>query len=574
MSRSISVIRYIVALGMLLMSTQVVAIELEQMQRLLADDGAPGDFFGSAVARQGDIAVVGANGAGEGTPASFTYDPGAVYIFTQQSGVWTQTARLTPSNAADAFFGASVAIDGDTVVVGAGTNFTYEGPSEDDLYPPPGAVYVFVRSGGVWTQQARIVSPRSGREDNYAWKVVLDGDTVATVDRDMIGYIYHRVSGVWSLQAELALPDAGVQNLFVSLALDGDTFAAGSKDANQVEVFTRVGSTWSSQALLNPPVADPEQEFGNSIDLDGDRLVIGESRFAGVNGLVHVYSRSGSTWTRQTTLTPPADSQNGFGSLVTLSGDVLLALGENPKIHPYSYNGTAWSLGPTFTEDDSVCSLSVDSATIALAGLCGQEATPGAADVLSLNVDTQVEPPTINTIAGDNRINAKEAQAGIAISGTAVAGATVHVSFASLNKTATANASGRWRARLSAAELRTVADGRIHVSAYQTDASGHMSNVRTVSVWKDTVPPAKPTVAYPYKFRGGLLLTGRTDDGTSVQVAGGGLTKQAVVKDRHWTVVLSKAEYEALPKGNIRVVVTSSDFVGNTSTTSRTFRNR
>src|SRR6266540_1557651 len=112
-----------------------------QQQKLLASDAAAGDAFGESVATRGETVVVGARGGGVG---------GSAYVFARSSGVWSQQQKLRASDAAVAdSFGASVAISGETVVVGA---IGDDGAAGRDQ----GSAYVFARSGGVWTQQQKL----------------------------------------------------------------------------------------------------------------------------------------------------------------------------------------------------------------------------------------------------------------------------------------------------------------------------------------------------------------------------------------------------------------------------------
>ena len=128
-----------------------------------------GDKFGYAVAVDGDIAVIGAyqddgNGA----------DSGAAYVFTRVEGVWTQAAKLTASDgAAYDNFGISVAVDGDTVVVGA--------PGDDGAGADSGSVYVFVKPTGGWatsTETAKLTASDGAALDYFGYSVAVDGDTV------------------------------------------------------------------------------------------------------------------------------------------------------------------------------------------------------------------------------------------------------------------------------------------------------------------------------------------------------------------------------------------------------------
>ncbi|VAX42299.1 hypothetical protein MNBD_PLANCTO03-96, partial [hydrothermal vent metagenome] len=114
--------------------------------KLLADDGAVSDLFGYSVAMSSDTAIIGASADDDNGSAS-----GSAYVFTQIGGVWSQQTKLLPDDGAeDDLFGHSVSISGDAVVIGA--------RFDDDNGTDSGSAYVFIRSGGMWIQQAKLLS--------------------------------------------------------------------------------------------------------------------------------------------------------------------------------------------------------------------------------------------------------------------------------------------------------------------------------------------------------------------------------------------------------------------------------
>ena len=137
-----------------------------QQAKLTASDAAADDRFGISVAVAGDTAVVGAflDDTLAGT------DAGSAYVFVRSGGAWTQQAKLTASDAAaDDPFGDSVAVAGDTAVVGA-LDDTLAGTDA-------GSAYVFVRSGGAWTQQAKLTASDAAADDQFGYSVAVAGDT-------------------------------------------------------------------------------------------------------------------------------------------------------------------------------------------------------------------------------------------------------------------------------------------------------------------------------------------------------------------------------------------------------------
>ena len=139
-----------------------VAMAQTPQAKLTASDGAAGDNFGVGVAISGDTLVVGA----------FADDAGAgsAYVYTRTGGVWTQQAKLTAADgAAGDLFGISVAVSGDTAVVGA--------YGDDATALNSGSAYVFLRTGEVWTQQPRLTAADGADEDQFGISVAVSGDT-------------------------------------------------------------------------------------------------------------------------------------------------------------------------------------------------------------------------------------------------------------------------------------------------------------------------------------------------------------------------------------------------------------
>jgi hypothetical protein len=137
-----------------------------EQQKLTASDAAASDQFGISVSVSGDTAVVGAHGNDDTGSAS-----GSAYVFTRSGTVWTQQPKLTASDAAAGDeFGLSVSVSGDTAVVGAWRD---DGAGND-----AGAAYVFVSSGGVWGQQKKLTASDAAADNYFGNSVSVSGDTV------------------------------------------------------------------------------------------------------------------------------------------------------------------------------------------------------------------------------------------------------------------------------------------------------------------------------------------------------------------------------------------------------------
>src|SRR5258705_330072 len=132
--------------------------------QLTPSDGLPGDSFGWSVAISGDTAVVGAQL--NDTPAGV--NAGAAYVFVHSGTTWTEQQELLPSDgAADDRFGYSVSLDANTAAVGAPL-----------VLSGRGAAYVFVRTGTAWTQQQKLLASDGAPNDFFGTSLSLSADTV------------------------------------------------------------------------------------------------------------------------------------------------------------------------------------------------------------------------------------------------------------------------------------------------------------------------------------------------------------------------------------------------------------
>ncbi|MCP9470418.1 MAG: FG-GAP repeat protein [Nitrospira sp.] len=246
-----------------------------------------------------------------------------------------------PAGEAGDFFGFSVALSGDghTLAVGA--------PFEDSTVWDSGAVYVFVRNGSSWDPQAALRSSSPGASDWLGFSLALseDGDTLAVgvpladhgaIDSGAVR-VFARAGGVWTEQAVLtaATPEAGEQfGTNLSLSADGHTLAVGAPrndavapDSGAAYLFTRAGSIWTQQALLKAGTPAAGDQFGTSLSLsaDGHTLAVGApfTDSAGLDaGAVHVFAFDGSSWVQEAVLfASNAESNDQFGLRVALSPD-------------------------------------------------------------------------------------------------------------------------------------------------------------------------------------------------------------------------------------------------------------
>jgi hypothetical protein len=302
--------------------------DFQQQAKFVASDGAANDQFGYSIAIDGDTMVTGAIGDDS--------HRGSAYVFTRVGGVWTEQAKLVAADGvASDTFGASVAISGDTIVVGASTDDSGRG-----------SAYVFTRSGTVWTQQAKLTAADGAADDRFGSSVGLDGDTavVGAPQDDVSGtsnrgsaYVFVRNGAAWTQQTQLVAADGAANDaLGISVAISGDTVVAGAYEAaidgtfeGAAYVFTRAGNLWSEEAKLAAHIGREGIDFGRSVAVDGDTVVVGAPEGdvfdrAPAPGFAVVFTRTGGVWGAAATLTA-SDGASGdlFGWSVGLSGDAV-----------------------------------------------------------------------------------------------------------------------------------------------------------------------------------------------------------------------------------------------------------
>jgi uncharacterized repeat protein (TIGR01451 family) len=401
------------------------------------------DFFGYSVAISGDTVVVGAYGEDsnaigvDGDQAdNSTSSSGAAYVFVRNGTSWSQQAYLKASNTwATDHFGWSVAISGDTVVVGAffedSSATGVDGNQADNSAANSGAAYVFVRSGSTWSQQAYLKASNTDAGDQFGYSVAVSGDTVLVgafgersnatgVDGNQAdnsgpfsgaAYVFVRSGSTWSQQAYLKASNADPGDQFgYSVALSADTAVVGAigegsaatgVDSNQADdsaggsgaayVFVRSGSTWSQQAYLKASNTDPGDQFGYSVAVSGDTVVVGApveaSNATGVDGdqadnsaayygASYVFVRSATSWSQQAYLKASnADAGDSFGQIVAISGDTVAVgaydedsaatgIGGNQADNSASQSGAVYAFvrnGTTWTQQAYIKASNVDA---------------------------------------------------------------------------------------------------------------------------------------------------------------------------------------------------------------------
>ena len=330
-------------------STPAATLQLKQVAYLKASNAGVADHFGCggglqghagnavAISRDGNTIAIGAHqekssarGINGNQNDDSIYNSGAVYVFARRGDAWVQQAYVKASNSGQSDnFGYFVALSADGNTMAASANWESSGATgvngnqNDDSIQQAGAVYVFIRTGNTWSQQAYIKASNTGRAaaSSEEWD---DGDQFGTA---------LTLSGDGTTLAVGAISEDSGASGINGIQSDDSQLSAGA-----VYVFTRTATTWSQQAYLKPANPDAGDLFGFSVALNanGNVLAVGGYEEDGsstlVNGpydnnlggagAIYVFTRSGATWSQSAylkALTP--DGGDSLGAFVAISDD-------------------------------------------------------------------------------------------------------------------------------------------------------------------------------------------------------------------------------------------------------------
>ena len=274
----------------------------------------------------------------DGGTATFTI-PAANAEITAVFGVESILRNSVPS---ESFFGGAVDADGDTVAIGA-----------IELNDRKGAVCVFRKYGNLWAREAELTVSEGQALDSFGHSVAIDGDTIvagAVCEEEAAGgandnngaaYVFVRSGTSWSRQAKLLAGDSQIgDNFGQSVTISGDTIVVGAHledggpgdtipEAGAAYVFTRTGTSWSQSAKLTASVPEADDKFGASLDLENDSLVVGawELRSASpyAPGTAFVFKRNAGAWDSGVELsTSDVAVGSMFGNSVAISGNTVI----------------------------------------------------------------------------------------------------------------------------------------------------------------------------------------------------------------------------------------------------------
>ncbi len=292
-------------------------------------------------------------------------------------GLWIQEAYVKAPNTDSADFFGIVSISSDTIVVGAvgedanQTTITNGVPSSNNnLGDSNGAAYVFKRTGTTWALEAYLKAPNSGMFDRFGSSVSVSSDTIvvgayqedsnqttinngttANTDNNLADsgavYVFKRTGTTWAQEAYLKASNASAVDHFGgSVSVSSDTIVVGAPAAagsGKAYVFKRTGTTWAQEAILNAPNAEVNDNFGSSVYLSSDTIVVGAEQedsnqttitngttasadnLATDSGAVYVFKRTGTVWAQEAYLKASnAEANDKFGYRVSVSSDTIV----------------------------------------------------------------------------------------------------------------------------------------------------------------------------------------------------------------------------------------------------------
>ena len=333
---------------------QTPAPPVRQTAYLKASNADAGDHFGCggaldghaggglAMSGDGNTIAVGAphesssargvNGNGNNNDL---YSSGAVYVYTRTGGGWTQQAYLKAANPGQSdHFGYVVSLsrDGNTLAVSAfwegGGSRGVNGNQADDSIPQSGAVYIFTRAGGRWSQQAYLKASNPGEAG--------EGDSFG--DGDQFGFSLSLSDDGNTVAVGATSEDSG------ATGINGNQADNMAQSAGAVYVFARTGASWAQQAYVKASNTRNGHQFGYAVSLsaDGNALAVGsydegggarvvdgpQEQTRNGSGAVYIFARTGATWAQRNYLKPSnVEAGDSFGVSVSLSddGNTLLA---------------------------------------------------------------------------------------------------------------------------------------------------------------------------------------------------------------------------------------------------------
>ncbi|MDY0140975.1 MAG: MBG domain-containing protein, partial [Bacteroidales bacterium] len=327
-----------------------------EIQKITASDRASEDNFGYSVDIKGDYAVVGAWRTTDYSDSSNPiWTSGAVYVFYNNAGVWEAFQKITPLDGKlNQYFGNSVSIDGDFIVVGSNNDHT--NALYTDSLTSAGSIYVFENNGTNWIQTQKIVPSDRAAADIFGCSVDICGDYIIAgaynKHKDAIisagaAYVFYYNGSTWTQIQKLLSTEIKTQGYFGSDVVINDSFAVvGARGEDENEFITNTGAAYiysnigagatlsfSSKIIASDQLSN--DNFGCSVDIDGNYIVVGAYNHSldenGLNlinftGAAYIYRYEEYEWTQeQKIVNLDRNNTDYFGYDVSISNNYIIA---------------------------------------------------------------------------------------------------------------------------------------------------------------------------------------------------------------------------------------------------------
>ena len=271
---------------------------------------------------------------------------------------WSEIAQLIASDGRpDDIFGTAVSISGYTAVIGAPDDNNYRG-----------SAYIYAWNGEAWMEETKLAVTDNISADEFGKSVSIDGNNAIIGAPGCNGskgaaYIFIRTGSTWTKEAKLTVSDGEILDYFgASVSISGNIAVVGTPEKNNntgiAYVFTRIGTTWTQEATLTAPEGAPNDAFGWRISIDKSSIIIGAYGENSNRGAAYVFTRSGTTWIREARLTAQDSAPNNyFGISVSISGNTtLVGAPWNNNVTGAAYvftrTGTTWVQEAKLTASD------------------------------------------------------------------------------------------------------------------------------------------------------------------------------------------------------------------------------
>jgi hypothetical protein len=414
------------------MVASALASHFTSETKLNASDASALDFFGRSASISDDTIVVGAyrNEAG-GT------ERGAAYVFARSGSAWPEQQKLTAGDGADDdFFGWSSDIDGNVIAVGS--------PGDDDKGDASGSAYMFRRSGS-FTQEQKLLASDGVAEDRFGDTVAVSGNVVVVGAPGKIAsglahgsaYVFRFQGTSWVQEQKLTASDgAAADNFGESVDIHGDVIVVGAPEDDDVAtgagsayVFRFNGLTWVQEKKLTASDGGSTDRFGIGVSVHDDLVVVGADGANGPalsSGAAYVFTFDGLTWNEDQKLTA-SDGENAdaFGLGITTDGVTIVVGAPQDDFPSLNGPGSAYVFlfdGSTWVQDQKLSAS--DKEAFSDFGGFGAVSVDGDTVVIGADGDGTTGSAYVYTV---NQPPVADAGPDTVVECTSAAGTTVHL---------------------------------------------------------------------------------------------------------------------------------------------------